>query len=512
MDKKARAVHETATVIDCLEISNWGETVFKNMRRGGLTAVNCTCSILEGFRQTVKNIVWWRKAFNEYSDLIMPVRRTSDIKAAKQAGKTGIILGFQNTSAIEDDLDLLMIFHDLGVRVIQLTYMEGNLVGQGCLERIDAGLTSFGIEVIEEMNRLGILIDLSHVGQRTTMEAIEASHKPVAFTHANPISLCNHPRNKTDEAIKAVAAKGGVVGATIFPAFLPAGNNSTLENFIDVIDYLVEMIGIDHIGVGTDFTEGQPKEWFDWILSGKSKKGPALELNHPLKNPEGIQGTTDFPNLTAALLNRGYSELGIRKILGENIMRLFNQVWRAVEPEEISQTAYQNLKSRLNLTQEQRLMLDSVPMVLLPRWFFVAIKRQVEELCDPETARQVYYRAGWEGATKWVQVQMEQAGLSGRAVLEQYMNSASLRGWGRLKITEYDEAAARVVVTLFNSAVAEESGQTGRAVCDHLPGSIAGAFHAILEKTGRPKKLAGREISCLANGDDRCEFRVGPTD
>jgi membrane dipeptidase len=512
VNEKARAVHETATVIDCLEISNWSETVFQNMRRGGLTAVNCTCSILEDFRQTVKNIVWWRKAFNKYSNLIMPVQRTSDIKAAKQAGKTGIILGFQNTSAIEEDLDLLTIFHDLGVRVIQLTYMEGNLVGHGCLERIDAGLTSFGLEVIEEMNRLGILIDLSHVGHRTTMEAIEASHKPVAFTHANPKSLCNHPRNKPDEAIKAVAAKGGVVGATIFPLFLPAGNNSTLNDFIDVIDYLVGMIGIDHIAVGTDFTEGQPKEWFDWILTGKSKKGPALELNHPLKNPEGIQGTADFPNLTTALLKRGYSELNVRKILGENMMRLFTQVWREPEPEGIPQTTYQNLKSRLNLTPEQRLMLDSVPMVLLPRWFFVAIKRQIEELCDPETARQVYYRAGWEGATKWVHVQMDQAGLSGRAVLEQYMNSASLRGWGRLKITEYDEDAARVVVTLDNSAVAEEIGQTGRAVCDHLPGSIAGAFHAILERAGRPKKLAGREINCLAKGDDRCEFEVGPAD
>jgi predicted hydrocarbon binding protein len=166
----------------------------------------------------------------------------------------------------------------------------------------------------------------------------------------------------------------------------------------------------------------------------------------------------------------------------------------------------------LNLTPEQRLMLDSVPMVLMPRWFFVAIKRQVEELCAPETARQVYYRAGWEGATKWVQAQMDQAGLSGRDVLEQYMNSASLRGWGKLKVTEYDEDAARVVVTLANSAVAEEIGQTDRAVCDHLPGSIAGAFHAILQRAGRPKKLSGRETNCLAKGDDHCRFEVGPTE
>ncbi|UCD80807.1 MAG: membrane dipeptidase, partial [Desulfobacterales bacterium] len=223
----SRKIHDSSIIIDCLEISKWSEEVFRSMRLGGLTAANCTISVLENFRETVANIAWWHEAFEKYTHLIMPVHTTADIQAAKETGKTGIIFGFQNTSAIEDDLDLLSIFHALGVRIIQLTYMEANLVGQGCLERLDAGLTDFGLEVIAEMNRLGILIDLSHVGYRTTMEAIEASGKPVAFTHANPKSLCDHPRNKPDDAIKALAKKGGVIGATIFPLFLPAGYNST---------------------------------------------------------------------------------------------------------------------------------------------------------------------------------------------------------------------------------------------------------------------------------------------
>jgi len=267
--------------------------------------------------------------FEKYADLIMPIRRTADIQTAKETGRTGIILGFQNTSAIEDDLKLLSIFHQLGVRIIQLTYMEANLAGQGCLERIDAGLTSFGLEMIEEMNRLGILIDLSHVGYRTTMEAIEASKKPVAFTHANPKSLCNHPRNKPDDAIKALVRKGGVIGATVFPVFLPAGNNSTIKDFVDVVDYLVKMVGIDHLAIGTDFTEGQPKEFFDWLLTGRSMKGPALtvKLEHPIKNTQGIQGAADFPNVTEALVARGYAESDIRKILGENMVRLFREIW-----------------------------------------------------------------------------------------------------------------------------------------------------------------------------------------
>ncbi len=329
MHDRSRAVHDAAIIIDALQISSWGEAVFRNMRRGGLTAVNCTVSVLENFRQTIANIIEWDRVFNKFSNLIMPVRSSADIQAAKKAGKTGIIFGFQNTTAIEEDIGLLSIFHTLGVRLIQLTYMEANLVGQGCLERIDAGLTQFGLEVIDEMNRLGILIDLSHVGYRTTMDAIEASAKPVAFTHANPQSLCSHARNKPDDAIKALAKKGGVIGATLFPPFLPSGNDSTIEDFMDVIEYLVEMVGIDHVAIGTDFTEGQPREFFDWLLSGKSKQGPAMALDFPIQNPQGIQNSADFPNLTDALLTRGYTESEAGKILGENIVRLFKDVWNA---------------------------------------------------------------------------------------------------------------------------------------------------------------------------------------
>ncbi len=510
MDKKAQALHEAAHIVDFLQISNWSEAVFKNMRRGGLTAVNCTCSILENFRDTVKNLIWWRRAFDNYSDLIVPVLHTADLRAVKQTSRTGIILGFQNTSAIEDDLNLLTTFHNLGVRVMQLTYMEANLVGQGCLERIDAGITGFGQEVIAEMNRLGILIDLSHVGHRTTMDAIEFSQKPVAFTHANPSRLCDHPRNQPDEAIKAVADKGGVVGATIFPPFLPSGNDSTLDDFVRVVDYLVELIGINHVAVGTDFTEGQPREWFDWILTGKSKRGPQLKLNHPLKNPEGIQNAADFPNLTASLINHGYSESDVCKIMGENIIRLFSEVWQEPSAEDSLQANYKALTAKLNLTPEHRLMLESVPMVLMPRWFFVAIKQQIEQLCDAQTAKQVLYQAGWEGATKWANEQMTRNGLDGHSVMEQYMASAGLRGWGDLQITEYDETTAHVTVTLTNSAVAEETGQVGRAVCDHLPGSIAGAMQTILVHAGIDREVVGKETKCIAKGDTHCEFEIGP--
>ena len=510
MDKNSRELHDSSIIIDCLEISNWGGAVFENWHRGGLSAVSCTCCVHENFRQTVKNIAWWNRAFEEYTDLIMPVHATSDIRLAKRLGKTGVILSFQNTTAMEDDLELLTTFHELGVRVIQLCYMEANICGQGCLERFDAGVTNFGLEVIEEMNRLGILIDLSHVGHRTTMDTIEASEMPVAFSHANPHSLCGHPRNKPDEAIKALATKGGVIGATIFPPFLPRGNDSTLEDFVTVVDYLADMIGIDHVAVGTDFTQDQGVPFFDWLLTGRSKKEPALKLDHPLKLPPDMQSAADFPNFTEAFLKRGYSEKDVRKIMGGNIMRLFGQVWKEKRPADAFGESFDELKASLELTPEQSLMLGTVPMVLMPRWFFVNIKQAVERMCGPDTARRVYYQAGWEGAQKWARVQMEQGGLDGRAVMEQYMNSAGLRGWGKLTVREYDEDTGRVKVELTNSAVALETGPAEQAACDHFPGSIAGAMSAILEAKGKPLKLSGRELECHSLGHGRCLFEVGP--
>jgi membrane dipeptidase len=327
LSAEAKTLHDSLVIVDGLQISNWAEPVFRSNHQGGVTAVTATVAVHEGFRQTIKTIAWWHEMFRRNADFIMPIKSVNEVLEAKKTGKTGFIFGFQDTAPIEDDLGLLSIFHALGVRVIQLTYMKANFVGQGCLERFDCGLTDFGIETIEEMNRLGILIDLSHVGYRTSMAAIEVSQKPVAFTHANPKNLRDHPRNKTNEEIRGVAKRGGVIGANIFPAFLPSGNRAAIDDYIDVIDYLVEMIGIDHVAVGTDFTEGQPKEFFDWLLTGKSKRGPCMELVHPILNPKGIRQAREFPNITQALMKRRYAERDIKKIMGENWLRLYREVW-----------------------------------------------------------------------------------------------------------------------------------------------------------------------------------------
>lgn len=168
------------------------------------------------------------------------------------------------------------------------------------------------------------------------------------------------------------------------------------------------------------------------------------------------------------------------------------------------------LKNRLNLTDDFCLRLDTVPMVLMPRWFFVAIKKQIEKLSGNDISKQIYYNAGYEGATLWVQTHIKEAGLSRKAIMEQYLGSASMRGWGHFTILSFEMDEGRGHFQLYNSAVATETGQSVGTVCDHLPGSLAGAFQAILDHDGKNLKVIGREIKCICQGNQWCEFIVEP--
>ena len=324
---RADKLHKNSIIIDGLNVSKWGdEEVFRHIHQGGFTAINATMNIWELAEETLQNITRFDKYFDEFSDLIRPVLKVSDIHAAKNENRVGIIFGLQNACAVEDDPGLAEVLYKAGVRVIQLTFNYQNNVGCGCYELKDSGLTEFGRDLIGEMDRLGIVIDLSHVGRQTTMDAIEASVNPVWFSHANPMTLKEHRRNKTDEQIKALVDKGGVIGANIFPPFLKRGYESTSDDFVDVIDYLVETAGIDHVAIGLDYTEKQSPEWFDWLT--KVKKGqPALHLELPFRLPQGLERADRLVNLTRGLMERGYSEEHINKILGLNNLTLFNRVW-----------------------------------------------------------------------------------------------------------------------------------------------------------------------------------------
>ena len=186
-DTDPMGIHQKAIVIDGTNPSKYDEALVQRLLRGGVTAVNATVAVFDNFKDTMLKICWWRRMFNQYDTIMMPVRRTEDLQAAKEYGKLGVILGLQNTAAIEEDLELIPVLKGMGLRVMQLTYNERNYVGDGCFERVDAGLTRFGIEVIKRMNEHGLVIDLSHAGPQTTVEAIEKSETPVAITHSNQI-------------------------------------------------------------------------------------------------------------------------------------------------------------------------------------------------------------------------------------------------------------------------------------------------------------------------------------
>ena len=333
MSTDARKIYDEAIVIDGLSISNWeSDAVFRRLRAGNITAINATVATWENFVQTMAHLSVWMRRFRERDD-ILQVKETADIYAAKEQGKTGIILSFQNASPIENELDRLGLFLALGVRVIQLTYHETNLLGSGCWERTDGGLSNFGVDAVREMNRLGIVIDLSHVGPKTTMDAIEMSEQPVAITHANARSFCDHPRNKEEDALKLLAEKGGVVGATSYAHFLPKGFDSTVEDFVDAIDDMVERVGIDHVAIGTDSTHDQPLEFWHYIGSQQGTKFPSTFADGSVPytelsfQPKGIDSPAEFPNLAEALVNRGYSAEDITRLLGGNWMNLFERVW-----------------------------------------------------------------------------------------------------------------------------------------------------------------------------------------
>ncbi|WP_375055255.1 dipeptidase [Zobellella sp. DQSA1] len=323
--QSAAEVHQQSIVIDGLIIANWGRELFEDMRRGGLTAANCTVSVWEGFQATVNNIAEFNRYFREHGDLIRPVRTTADILKAKEEGRTGIILGFQNAHAFEDQLGYVEIFKQLGVGVVQMAYNTQNLVGTGCYER-DGGLSGFGREVVEEMNRVGIMCDLSHVGAKTSEEVILASKKPVCYSHCLPAGLKDHPRNKSDEELRFIAEHGGFVGVTMFAPFLKNGINSTIEDYVEAIGYVLDLVGEDAIGIGTDFTQGHDQNFFEWLTHDK---GYARRLTRfgEIINPKGIRTIGDFPNLTEALLRHGYSPRVVEKIMGGNWVRVLKDVW-----------------------------------------------------------------------------------------------------------------------------------------------------------------------------------------
>lgn len=329
----AAKLHNEAIVIDGLQTCQWSRSIFEDMRAGGLTAVNVSSVIWENFREGIGYVSEWKRFLRENDDLIRPVRSVADIHAAKAENKTGIIIGWQNTSPLEDRLDYVEIFKDLGVGIMQLTYNTQNYSGAGYLEENDSGLTGFGREVLGEMNRVGVLCDLSHVGDRTTADVIARSKSPVCISHVLPRALRDVKRNKPDELLTACAEKGGIIGISLFAPGLAAGNDATVEDYLDAMAYVIDLVGEDHVGIGTDFSQERPRPG-PWQLWANRDKGTARTLTEfatvKISKPKGIERIGEVPNITARMLARGWSETLVLKLLGQNWLRVLDAAWRPI--------------------------------------------------------------------------------------------------------------------------------------------------------------------------------------
>tara|TARA_B100000575_G_C23053130_1_gene606221 strand:- start:79 stop:1044 length:966 start_codon:yes stop_codon:yes gene_type:complete len=317
--------------IDNLQYCNWTREVFEFNREAGLDAVHVTIVYHEDYDELLLEIKKWDKLFLENSDLIFLGRNFKDIEKAKLEKKTAIFFGFQNCSPIEDDIRLVEKIHSLGCRFMQLTYNNQSLLATGCYEKIDSGVTNFGKEVIKEMNRVGVVIDMSHSAEKSTFDAIELSEKPIAITHANPSFWHPAKRNKSNDLLKILSQSGGILGLSLYPHHLKENTNCSLESFCQMVAKTAEIMGVENIGIGSDLCLNQPDSIVEWMRNGtwsKSKNFGEGSKNKPgfPDQPIWFKDARGFANLEIGLKKIGFSEIETNGILGNNWFNFYKNI------------------------------------------------------------------------------------------------------------------------------------------------------------------------------------------
>ena len=317
--------------IDNLQYCNWSEEIFKINRDAHIDAVHVTIAYHEDFDEVKKNVHDWGDRFDRFSDLILHGKTFYDIEKAKQENKTAIFFGFQNCSPIEDDIGLIEKVHEQGCRFMQLTYNNQSLLATGCYEKNDTGVTNFGREAIKEMNRVGIVIDMSHSAEKSTLDAIEISQKPIAITHANPSFWHAAKRNKSNDLLKTLAESGGMLGLSLYAHHLKDGTNCKLESFCEMTAKTAEIIGSKNIGIGSDLCLNQPDSVVEWMRNGtwtKTKnygEGSKDKPSFP-KQPDWFLDARGFKNLESGLKKVGFNTDEVNGILGNNWYKFYKGI------------------------------------------------------------------------------------------------------------------------------------------------------------------------------------------
>ena len=317
--------------IDNLQYCKWTREVFKINREAGLDAVHVTVVYHEDFDEFNSRVDEWNTYFKDNSDLIFLGKSYKDIEKAKKEKKTAIFFGFQNCSPIEDDISLVEKVYDLGCRFMQLTYNNQSLLATGCFENVDSGVTNFGKEVIKEMNRLGLVIDMSHSAEKSTIDAINISQKPIAITHANPTFWHAAKRNKSDELLKILSKNDGMLGLSLYPHHLKDGTNCPLESFCEMVAKTADLMGAEKIGIGSDLCLNQPDTVVEWMRNGtwaKAKNfGEGTKKNSGFpKQPDWFIDARGFSNLENGLSKVGFNKNEISGVLGDNWFNFYKRM------------------------------------------------------------------------------------------------------------------------------------------------------------------------------------------
>jgi len=335
--------YERAVAIDCLASPGPFNTpdatanaltpeMVANARASGITAVNLTVSSAPNVAATFRDMGYWERELQAHPDVLMKIYSVADLRRAKETRRLGLIYGFQNATMLEGDAANLDVFQRFGVRIIQLTYNDRNLLGDGCLEPANAGLSRHGRDVVARMNELRMLVDLSHCGLQTTADGIATSSRPVAITHSGCRGVFDHPRSKTDDILRALANKGGVIGIYMMP-FLNAQGQPTAADLIKQIEYAVKVCGEDHVGIGSDLSitphvvNAEYEAKHRRFVEGRKQRGIAAPREEDYMFVKDLNTPRRLELIADQLLTRGHSATRVEKIIGGNWMRVFGEVW-----------------------------------------------------------------------------------------------------------------------------------------------------------------------------------------
>ena len=328
-------------VIDGLQYCNWSQTIFEQLRAGGVHAIHVTVAYHEDFGETAANLAEWDRLFEQFSQFIFPGRTAEDVRHAQASGRTAVFFGLQNCSPIDGDLGHIEVLHGLGVRFMQLSYNHVGPLATGWVdEDQDQGVTELGRRAIAEMNRVGLVIDMSHSAERSTLQAIDLSKRPIAISHANPSAWCATGRNKSDAVLKALAERGGMLGFSLYPRHLEGGSDCSLEDFCAMAARTAEMIGAGHLGIGSDLCQDQPDAVVRWMRTGvweadavagsEAATGAHGAMRFP-DQPNWFRSNLDMPGVADGLSAVGFSSDEVAGVMGMNWLRFFEHSFGRME-------------------------------------------------------------------------------------------------------------------------------------------------------------------------------------